>query len=48
MLRAKEISGAAQFKVKFGDLEAVIGAGHRIEAALTFFGDFAAVHEHAI
>ena len=48
LARAEEFAGSAEFEIKFGDLEAVAGADHGLEAALAFFGDFAAGHENAV
>src|SRR3954453_8328372 len=36
---AEEFSRTAQFEIKFGNLEAVIGADHGIEPAFSFFGN---------
>src|SRR3954471_5545074 len=44
---AEEFSRAAQFEIKFGDLEAVIRADHGIEPAFSFFGDLPPSHQDA-
>src|SRR5262249_53065571 len=45
---AKEFSRTAKFEIEFGNLKAVVGSDHGIEATFAVLGDFAAGHEHTI
>src|SRR5260370_14143405 len=46
LTRTEELARATQLQIEFGDLEAVGGAHHGIEALLAFLRDFPAGHEH--
>ena len=45
---AEKFAGAAELKIKFGDLETIRGTDHGVEAPFTVVGDLAAGHEYAI
>ncbi len=44
---AEKLARAAQFKIEFGNLEAVGGANHGVETAFAVLGNLAAGHQDA-
>src|SRR5208337_5593558 len=48
LLRPEKLAGAAQFEVKFRDLESIVRTHHGVETAFAFFGNLPTVHQHTI